>query len=298
MRRALKKQVGGAVSVPVPQTNQRIQEDIKQRIASGQLNIGISVLDNEYTEVILTSEGNIEKKVCKVSARKYPLKEVCAQSAKMHKDLLRLRSDQEYNSMAPQQLKTRLQVLHGYSDNMSNDQHHQHLKKFERTRRWLIWHDHSSIASSGFILFLVREVFDPAVHLTYQEWKEKHGGKGVDVQSVIEAPHLYILGAAGTKDSDQLAFIPTRRECLKELNFTEVQVPDKTETVELKEKMRFMNGDNPAVEFEDGIQKGGHFVCSGCGGDMRRASEYHYMAHQKYQNLEEKQSLVLKGKFG
>lgn len=70
MRRALKKQVGGAVSVPVPQTNQSIQEDIKQRIASGQLNIGISVLDNEYTEVILTSEGNIEKKVCKVSARK------------------------------------------------------------------------------------------------------------------------------------------------------------------------------------------------------------------------------------
>ena len=59
----------------------------------------------------------------------------------------------------------------------------------------------------------------------------------MDVQSIIEAPHLYMLGAAGAKDSDQLAFIPTRRECLKELNFTEVQVSDKTETVELKEKM-------------------------------------------------------------
>ena len=59
-----------------------------------------------------------------------------------------------------------------------------------------------------------------------------------------------------------------------------------------------MNGCNPAVEFEDGTQKGGHFGCPGFGGDMRRASEYHYMAHQKYQNLEEKQSLVLKGKFG
>ena len=31
---------------------------------------------------------------------------------------------------------------------------------------------------------------------------------------------------------------------------------------------------------------------------MRRASEYDYMAYQKYQTLEEKQSLVLKGKFG
>ena len=298
MRRALKKQVGGAVSVPVPRTNQGIREDIKQRIVSGQFNLGIPMLDNEYTKVVLTSEGNIEKKVCKVSARKYPLKEVCAQSAKMHKDLLRLRTDQEYNSMTPQQLKTRLQLLHEYSDNMSVDQLCQHLKKCERTRHQLIWHDHSSIASSGFMLFLVREVFDPAVHLTNQEQKEKQGGKGVDVQSVIEAPHLYMLGAAGAKDSDQLAFIPTRRECLKELNFTEVKVPDKTETVELKEKMRFMNGDNPAVEFEDGTQKGGHFGCSGCGGDTRRASEYHYMAHQKYQNREEKQSLVLKGKFG
>ena len=40
------------------------------------------------------------------------------------------------------------------------------------------------------MLFLVREVFDPDVHLTNQEHKEKQGGKGVDVQSVIEAPHL------------------------------------------------------------------------------------------------------------
>ena len=96
--------------------------------------------------------------------------------------------------MTPEQLKTRLQVLHKYSDNMSNDQLRQHLKT------WLIWRDHSSIASSGFMLFLVREVFDPAVYLTNQEQKEKQGGKGVDVQSVIEAPHLYMQGAAGAKD--------------------------------------------------------------------------------------------------
>ena len=183
--------------------------------------------------------------------------------------------------MTSEQLKTRLQLLHEYNGNMTDDELRQHLKKCERTRHWLIWHDHSSIASSGFMLFLVREVFDPAVHLTSQEYKEKQGGKGVNVLSVIEAPHLYMLGAAGAKDSDQLAFIPTRIECLKELHSTDVQASDETETIELREKMRFMNGDNPAVEFEDGTQKGGHFGCCGCGGDMRRASEYDYMAHQK-----------------
>ena len=64
------------------------------------------------------------------------------------------------------------------------------------------------------------------------------------------------------------------------------------------EKMRFMNGDNPSVEFEDGTQKGGHFGCSGCGGDMRWAYEYDYMAFLKYRTLEEKQNLILKGTFG
>ena len=107
------------------------------------------------------------------------------------------------------------------------------------------------------MLFLVREMNDPAVHLTSQEYKEKLGGKGVDVQSTTEAPHLYMLGDSGAKDSDKLAFVPTRRECLKELQVTEVHVPDGNVT--LSEEMRFKNGDNPSVEFEDGTQKGGHF---------------------------------------
>ena len=70
------------MSVPVPQSNQQIRADIKQRIASGEFNLGTPVLDNEYTKVVLTSEGNRENKVCKDSAWKYPLKEVCAQSVK------------------------------------------------------------------------------------------------------------------------------------------------------------------------------------------------------------------------
>ena len=70
------------MSVPVPQSNQQIRADTKQRTASGEFNLGTPVLDNEYTKVVSTSEGNRENKVGKDSARKYPLKEVCAQSVK------------------------------------------------------------------------------------------------------------------------------------------------------------------------------------------------------------------------
>ena len=68
--------------MPDPQSNQQITADTKQRIVSGEFNLGTPVLNNEYTKVVFTSEGNRENKVCKDSARKYPLKQVCAQSAK------------------------------------------------------------------------------------------------------------------------------------------------------------------------------------------------------------------------
>ena len=144
------------------------------------------------------------------------------------------------------------------------------------------------------MLFLLREIYDPAVHLTSQEHMQKSNGKAIDVQSTIEASHLYMLGASGAKDADQLAFVPTRRECLKQLHVSLTAVHG----TGIEEKMRFMNGDNRAVEFKDGKQKGGHFGCSGCDGDMRRAADYQYMAYQQYRNLEEKQTLVLEGKFG
>ena len=53
----------------------------------------------------------------------------------------------------------------------------------------------------------MREVYDPAVHFTSQEYKERHGGKGADIQSTIEVPHvLYMLGVSGAKDSEPASF--------------------------------------------------------------------------------------------
>ena len=46
------------MSVPVPQSNQQIRADTKQRTASGEFSLGTPVLDNEYTKVVSTSEGN------------------------------------------------------------------------------------------------------------------------------------------------------------------------------------------------------------------------------------------------
>lgn len=182
-------------------TNQQIRADIKQRISTGKFNLGTP--DNEYTKIVLTSEGNIEKKVCRVSARKYLLKEVCAQSAKSHNDPFEtakwwgIWQDDTWPAKGKISNHSRGQQCH---DRRATPPPPKEVWK----NPWHDYgmHDHSSIVSSGFMLFLVRKVYDPAVYLTSKDYRERHGGKGVDVQSTIEAPHLYKLGASGAKDSD------------------------------------------------------------------------------------------------
>ena len=130
---------------------------------------------------------------------------------------------------------------------------HTQLKEAGRTRHLLLWHDHAGIGSNDLLLFLLREKYDPAVHLTNEEYMAKNNtSKRVDVQAQIEQPHLYTMGLCGSSDADQVLFIPTRQECLRGLSKA-VQI----ENVTIKDKM-FLNRDNPAVEFEDGTQKGGH----------------------------------------
>ena len=113
------------------------------------------------------------------------------------------------------------------------------------------------------MLFCLREVYDSAIHISDEEAKAKLG-RDVDVKASIEKPHLYIIGQSGSSIEDQMKFVPTRQDDLKNL-----KQAIKTEGgIELSDEMRFMNGDNPSIQFESGNQHGGHKGCSGCDGDL------------------------------
>ena len=84
-----------------------------------------------------------------------------------------------------------------------------------------IWHDGSSINNHGHILFCVNVIYDPAVFYTSREYEEKFNAK-VNVQSVIEAPELYIVGRCANNDK-QLVYIETRISCLNDLK-TSIQL--------------------------------------------------------------------------
>lgn len=156
-----------------------------------------------------------------------------------------------------------------------------------------MWHDHSTLSNYGHMLFCLREMYDPAIHLSDAEARAKLG-KQVDVQASVEKPHLYILGQSGSSIEEQMRFVPTRQEDLRNL-----EQPVTTEDgIDITDGMRFMNGDNPSVQFESGTQHGGHKGCSGCDGDLNQSYDLEYMSKRKYLTLEERQKLVLAGKDG
>ena len=93
------------------------------------------------------------------------------------------------------------------------DEMRNQLKKYQRQRHWLLWHDHSTLANYGHILFCLRELYDPAIHVTKQEMLDKTG-KDIDVQATVEETQLYILGQSRSTVEDQMRFIPTRQQDL------------------------------------------------------------------------------------
>ena len=138
------------------------------------------------------------------------------------------------------------------------------LKKYERSRHFVTWHDAYVIANHGHILFNVHVMYDPAVFYTSKEYKELTGCN-VNIQKEVEGPQLYIVGRCKSND-EQLSYIETRIECLEELK-TELQlssIDEKYEGILLNYSMRLFKGDGPAIAFEAGNQKGGYYFCPCC----------------------------------
>ena len=239
----------------------------------------------------MTKEGKFEFKSFKVSGRKIPFYDIRRNTLDRETQYLRVNCDGYYDTLTEDEIHLRLEEL-GEILQGSAEEKKEHLKIIERHRHWMIWHDHSSLANSGFMLFLMRQLYDPAIHLTKSEYLQKTG-RIIDIQATIEKPHLYILAKARATMEDQLKFISTRNECLQ--NISESL---KVDGLEIKDTMRLMNGDKPAVEFESGNQKGGHYACPGCDTHMSMVHDYTYTKYRHYRTLEERKSLVLAGKFG
>lgn len=245
--------------------------------------------------MVLKSDGTLQQVEFTVSARKISLTEIRKRELQRCEKLgiVRGYKDSHYNELSDEDVNESLKKIGEFGQGLTSREKKELLMKFERTRHLMVWGDNSTILNHSHIMYIIKCLYDPAFFFTPEEMKTRGYGE-VDVPSLVERPHLYILGRCGSKEAEQLAYVETRQECLDGL-------PHQVETgdgVKVRDVMRFFHGDGPEQQFESGEQRGGHAGCSGCSGDSRRNRDLTYSFRCSQLSLADRQRIVLAGPAG
>ena len=246
----------------------------------------------------MNKSGDVVTDTFTLYGRKHPLSNLRAKLLKKYHHLMRLNSDDYFDNIQRDELFRRLNLIGELNQNENINDMKQKLKKYERSRNLQVWHDASVIANHGHILFCVNILYDPAVFYTSDEYK-KLTGDIINVQRKVETPELYIIARCKSND-EQLGYIQTRVECLKEMkNGIELKtIDEKFEDIVLNDTMRLFHGDGPAVALEAGNQKGGYYFCPCCGVHLCQTNDITHCYQRQIRSLEDTRSQVIKGKFG
>ena len=124
------------------------------------------------------------------------------------------------------------------------------ITAIKQTRNLMFWHDGSTISNHSHLMIMVACMFDPAVHLTDQEYFNLYG-KHTNFQSVIEKPYLSILARCRSNDS-QLLYSFERLDDILNLK-DDAEHNGKS----VHDLARIFKGDNLACQLEAGHQKNG-----------------------------------------
>lgn len=228
-----------------------------------------------------------------VEGRKIPLDEVRQKTLQKCKAYTRNHQDNYYDEMSRLTVVEKLKNLNEFDDSEGLTTMRNKLERLQRQRHLIVWHDHSTVANHGYLVFMVACIYDPAFYLTSKEYFEKTGLK-VDIQSVVEKPEIYIVGRCKSSDAEQLGYIGTRCDCLRGL----ANHIDNGPGVPVTDLMRFFKGDGPAIAFETGQQKGGHYFCSVCGMHAIMSPALDYVFRCKHVSLGDKQEKITNTSLG
>lgn len=163
-------------------------------------------------------------------------------------------------------------------------------KGMKRKRHLMVWGDNSTLLNHGHLLLSISTIYDEAIYYTNEQMKAK-GKENIDVQSLVESPHVYMLGRCGASEVEQLAYVKTREAC-----FQSVSEPVLTSNgVQIIDIMRVFHGDGPQQEFEAGEQKSGNAGCASCSGDAGKYKDLDVSLRRPHLGLSERFKKVLQG---
>ena len=254
-------------------------------MVSGEITLGVP--SSPYTLSCSKIKGEVYQEEVQVEGRKIPLIELRKKILKQQ--FIKLWSDESMDK--DELVHTMKMPLLGTETLLELKTM---LKRAQRTRHLVFWHDHASILSKGYLLATVSVLYNPLVHLTKEEYKDRTGKTADNIQEIIEQPQIYLLALSGSSLENQLALIGDRTDCLQEMQTNLVT----SSGCELKDFIRFFVGDKPAQNFERGTQNGGHLKCGTCGVQSSLIEVQGHALHCSYRSLEDLQKLVVAGTYG
>ena len=266
-------------------------------VFSGELSIGEPCAPFCLTKSIITKDGNAKFRSVQICGRKIPLNDLRTTLLKRQEKYMHLYTDEQIHTMSEQDILAFMTMVHYQpTPNSSRDELQQAIKMLQRKRTLAMWHDHSTILQTHYILVAVWVLYDPTVFYTHDQWQNLHPQQGkVHIQSLVEEPVIYMIAPNSSSPADQLALVGDRIECLKELSKPIIASDG---TTEITDCLRFFCGDKPAQQFERGTQIGGTYKCGGCGCKDNLMMDLAHAFHCSWRSLSGIQALVLAGKLG
>ena len=285
-RRCLKRIGSSGVTFPMFPTVKQERQKVSNKIQNQEIDIGEKVVPSSYKNFTVNSQTlQVQENTVLFTARKISLISIRKKLLERHESLgiVRYSSDEYFDNLSA----TEIDCLSKKFGTSSLRQ----LKNVCRMRHIKVWHDHSSIAAHGYLLVLVSVLYDPAFFYTTEEMKSLKG-IDIDVPALLDQAEIHILGRSSSSTEDQLMFVETRRNSLKDIQESLYT----SNGVEVVDVIRFFYGDGPAAQFEAGHKQGGRYCCVGCGADSTRFSDIAYSYRSPKPSLKERQEFVLQGK--
>ncbi|VDI63951.1 Hypothetical predicted protein [Mytilus galloprovincialis] len=252
------------ISLPTKRPAKNLKTDIKRKVSSGELYIGVPVAPKSIVKTKITDAGTLNQEKEQIYGRKIPMQHIrkSALEHQIQSGTLRFFTDEEYINISDQELRSRfLRIQESIPENRENAI--SFLKSLERTRSIKLWHDHSDILNHSYVCFMLSWLYDTANYLTNQEYMEKYPERRpINVQAEVEkTKNLYIwtisqILNAGCKDEEQMTYVETRLEDLKDID-----TPIEHDNYKIQDCLRLFSGDGPARQFEGGQQRGGNYPC-------------------------------------
>ena len=285
---------GSDISIPSNPAVTVVNREIQTMVESGRFTLGEQCAPYKLTKYVPIN-GTLSVQETIVNARKVPLLELRKRLLHKQCQYMRLTPTPTIEAMSVSELQDRISKFGGNANSSSHGDLCKFLCSYERSRSLVLWHDHATILKMGFLMVTVHTLYDPAVFLTDEEYRERNPDLlPLSIQSEVEQPEIYMLSLGGSSIEDQAAVIGDRLECLGDLSLP----LDADNGVQVTDTLRFFIGDHPAAQFEQGTKQGGTYKCGTCGSKDSMFDDQAYSLQCKWRDLHDLQSICISGVHG